>query len=270
MTPKRLQLPGTGRTVALRDHGTGDPVLLVHGVGMQSAAWGPQIEALRQSHRVIAVDLPGHGASAPLPDDSQLPGYVAWLLDVVRALETGPVSLVGHSMGALIAAGFAVTHPTLARRVALLNGVYRRSDAARAAVLNRAAEIRAGKADPDTPLTRWFGETQAEQAARAKVAAWLRAVDPGGYATAYTAFALGDATYADRFKDIGCPFLAMTGADDPNSTPAMSRAMAGAVRDGQAIIIDGHRHMVNLTAPEQVNTHLVAWLNRSVIQKELQ
>jgi pimeloyl-ACP methyl ester carboxylesterase len=70
------------------------------------------------------------------------PGRRGWS----QALGLGPVSVAGHSMGALIAAGLAVERPDLVRRVALLNGVHRRSPEARAAVLARAAESpRAGR-----------------------------------------------------------------------------------------------------------------------------
>ncbi len=51
MTSTTLRLSKSGRTVALRDHGAGDPVVLIHGVGMQSASWRPQIDALAKGHR---------------------------------------------------------------------------------------------------------------------------------------------------------------------------------------------------------------------------
>ena len=70
-----IRLPSApGRQAGLRDHGAGDPVLLIHGVGLQSAAWTPQIEALSRSRRVIAPDLPGHGRN---------PAEVSGALDLV-------------------------------------------------------------------------------------------------------------------------------------------------------------------------------------------
>jgi pimeloyl-ACP methyl ester carboxylesterase len=248
--------------IAFRTQGQGEPLILLHGVGMQSAAWSPQIAALSATHRVIALDLPGHGGSAPLLPGSGLSDYVAWLYAALKALGTGPVNLAGHSMGALIAGGFAATHPDMLRRVALLNGVYCRDEQARTAVIARAELIAGGSFDLETPLTRWFGDGAVDLAARDQVAGWLSEVDRGGYGTAYAAFARGDATYADRYPDITCPFLALTGDGDLNSSPAMSRAMADAVQDGQALVIDGHRHMVNLTAPEAVNDALTDWLAR--------
>ncbi|MFS4580233.1 alpha/beta fold hydrolase [Phaeobacter sp. C3_T13_0] len=261
MTSTILQLSETGQAFAFRERGQGAPVLLLHGVGMQSAAWDPQAEELSHTYRVIALDLPGHGGSAPVPAGSELPDFVSWLHDVIRTLKIGPVSIAGHSMGALITAGFAISHPEMTARAALLNGVFCRDAAARAGVVARAADIRAGKGDLETPLARWFGDSATDISARNLVAGWLREVDPSGYATAYSAFARGDATYADRFSEIACSFLAITGDGDPNSTPAMSQAMAAQVQDGRAVTITGHRHMVNLTAPDLVTSHLRDWLN---------
>lgn len=246
--------------LAYREAGAGDPVVLIHGVGMQSAAWAPQIAALSHSHRVIALDMPGHGGSAPLPQVAQLSDFIEWLNSALDALELGTVSLAGHSMGALIAGGYAATHPERLARVALLNGVYRRQSAARDAVIARADMIRSGGFDLETPLARWFGDSPMDQAARAQVSGWLSNVNIDGYATAYGAFARGDETYADRFADIPCPLLALTGDGDLNSTPAMAQAMAEAAPNGHAMVIEGHRHMVNLTAPDAVNAALISWL----------
>lgn len=260
MTLTTLQLSEPYGRLAFREAGFGRPVVLIHGVGMQSAAWMPQIETLSKAHRVIALDMPGHGGSAPLRRGAQLHEFVDWLEAALNALGLERVSLAGHSMGALIAMGFAANHPTKLDRVALLNGVWRRSPVARAAVEKRAAQIHDGRFDLETPLARWFGDTLGEQSARAKVSGWLSDVNLRGYGTAYDAFARGDMTYADRLGEIICPLLALTGSGDENSSPAMARAIAGAAPLGRAVVIEGHRHMVNLTAVDAVNTALLEWL----------
>ncbi|MDF2097444.1 alpha/beta fold hydrolase [Aquibaculum arenosum] len=262
MMSRTLPLSEAGGQAAILEAGQGEPLVLVHGVGLCAHAWGPQIEMLSRNWRVLAVDMPGHGGSEPLPRDARLPDFVAWLIGVLQGLDVGPVNLAGHSMGALIAAGVAIERPDLVKRLAVLNAVYRRSPEARASVLARAEQLAVGKMDNEAPLSRWFTDRPAEQQARASVAGWLQDVDPQGYATAYRAFAEGDALYADRWAQIRCPTLALTGADDPNSTPAMAEAMAAAARDGEVRVIAGERHMVNLTAPEVVNEALRRWLAR--------
>lgn len=260
LAPPSFRRMSASNGAAYYEAGRGEPLVLIHGVGMRLDAWAPQIAVLSESHRVIAVDMPGHGESRPLPTGSDLTAFVAWLATVLDALALERVNLAGHSMGALISGGAVATFPERIRRVALLNGVHRRDAAAKAAVLARAASIPTTGIDIAGPVTRWFSEDEASLVARELTRQWLGLMDVEGYATAYGAFAGGDETYADRWSEATCPALFLTGSDDPNSTPAMAEAMADMAPNGYARIIHGHRHMVNLTAPEEVNRLLLEWL----------
>lgn len=263
MMSKTLRL-SDGGTVGLIEVGpkdrAGEPLLLIHGVGLNARAWAPQIAALAATHRVFAVDMPGHGTSSRLPDGAALADYVHWAARVIVALSAGAVNVAGHSMGALIATGLAADYPELVRRVAVLNAVHRRTPEARAAVVARAEAMTAGTFDPAAPLDRWFTRDARDAAPRAQVARWLEQVDPAGYAAAYRAFATGDDAYADRWDSINCPALVLTADGDPNSTPDMTRLMAATAPRGRAVVIEGHRHMVNLTAPDRVTAALRDWL----------
>ncbi|NGM44072.1 alpha/beta fold hydrolase [Rhodobacter sp. SGA-6-6] len=255
--------------IACHMRGEGEPLVLLHGVGMRIEAWGPQLDALSRTHRVIALDLPGHGGSAALPEGSDLPAFVAWLGRALDALGLARVNLAGHSMGALIAGGTVAEFGDRILRVALLNGVRCRTEAARAAVLSRVREIAEGAVpDVEGPLLRWFGDAPEAVGYRDLARDWLAQMDRRSYLTAYRAFATGDRTYADCWPDCRCPALFITGAGDPNSTPAMSLDMAALAPAGKAVIVEGHRHVVNLTAPAAVNAHLSAWLAQPVAGEE--
>lgn len=256
-----LQRSKTPSGAAYLDRGRGDEtVVLIHGVGMRIEAWAPQIERLAEDFRVVAVDLPGHGFSAPLGQPPQLQNFISWFETLLDELDLGPVNVAGHSMGALIATGIVAKAPKKVKRVALLNGVHRRSAEARAAVEARADEIVTGCFDREAPLGRWFSGAEKATEAYALVQELLATVDAEGYAAAYRAFATGDAVYSDCWPSVGCPALFLTGDGDLNSTPAMAREMAAATPKGNAVIVEGHRHMVNLTAPHAVNEALSAWL----------
>ncbi|KLN60568.1 hypothetical protein WH96_11410 [Kiloniella spongiae] len=259
----RLRLR-TDQIVSYLDQGTGSPLILIHGVGMQHQAWSPQIEAFSQTHRVIAIDLPGHGESTPLEKGSELPDFVQWLHDFIIALNCGPANIAGHSMGALIAGGYVSEHPESVNRVALLNGVYKRTETAQKAVLTRADEIANGGIDLKGPLARWFTESPTDLIAKEKTERWLSQMNQQSYAITYRAFARGDATYTDSWEKVKCPALFLTGDGDPNSTPEMSRTMAEQAPRGHLCIIKGHKHMANLTAADTVNDALTDWLNQPV------
>lgn len=260
-----LQRSKTPSGAAYIERGNGEEALvLIHGVGMRIEAWGPQIDRLSDRVRVIAVDLPGHGFSAPLGKPPHLSNFVGWFGGFLEELGLGPVNVAGHSMGALIATGIAATAAEKVRRVALLNGVHKRSPAARQAVEARAEEIVSGTFDREAPLGRWFSVEEKSSEAYRLVHDLLQAVDPDGYATAYRAFATGDSVYSDCWPQVSAPALFLTGDGDLNSTPAMAEEMAAAAQNGKAVVINGHRHMVNLTAPEEVSAVLEDWLTWEV------
>ncbi|MDF0695938.1 alpha/beta fold hydrolase [Rhizobium sp. MC63] len=254
----RKETPGG---TAYYETGSGEPLVLIHGVGMRLEAWAPQIAFLSAGHRVIAVDMPGHGESAKLPAGSRLEEFVAWFGRFLDEMAIERVNVAGHSMGALVSGGAAATFGERISRVAYLNGVYRRDPKAKAAVLARAAAIPVTGVDKEGPLARWFGDDPDSLIARELTREWLSRVDPEGYAVAYAAFAGGDETYADRWKDVAGPALFLTGSDDPNSTPLMAEQMAALAPKAWVRIVEGHRHMVNLTAPDIVNSLLAEWLS---------
>lgn len=261
MTSKTLLL-SNNKTVHYVEKGSGEPLVLLHGVGMQAAAWYPQIEYFSAAgYRVIAVDMPGHGASDRLAPNSSLQDFVAWAIEFLTTMKLEQVNLAGHSMGSLITLGVSVTRPDLIKRMAMLNGVYKRTPEARAAVQARAVELKNGKGDSSAPLARWFGDSAAFKDIAQQVRRWLDEVDLEGYATAYSAFANGDEVYANRWSEVVCPALILTGREDWNSTAQMAEQMAQLTAKGNAVVLDGERHMVNLTNPEQVNKAMQDWLN---------
>ena len=264
MTFPIRQRSSTARGAAYVEAGEGEAVVLIHGVGLRLEAWEPQIEHLAASHRVIAVDLPGHGGSSPIAQGSGLAAFVEWFQETLDDLGLDAANIAGHSLGALIAGGCTVAAPARVRRVALLSAIHRRDATAASAVTARAAAIATGIFDPTAPLERWFADECPPSDSYRLVEGWLAGVDSDAYATAYGAFAEGDDLYVERWPSVTCPALFLTGECDPNSTPQMTLDLAAAAPRGEARIIADHRHMVNMTAPDEVTTALRHWLTREV------
>lgn len=241
------------------------PVVLIHGVGLSLAAWGPQIKALAARHDVIALDMPGHGGSSLPPEDARLSDYAAHVVALLDALALPAAVVVGHSMGALVALETALAYPSRVLGVAALNAVFCRSEEQRAAVLARAESLTAGgtSASHEAAVARWFGTpvpVELEASAHL-VSALLAGCDPVGYARTYALFAASDAAHRERIAGLAMPALFMTAEGDPNSTPDMSRAMARLAPQGRAEVLPGARHMMNLTHPDTVNARLLAFLD---------
>ncbi|MGI9435395.1 MAG: alpha/beta hydrolase [Geminicoccaceae bacterium] len=236
--------------------GGGPPMVLLHGVGLRAEAWAAQIESLSSTWSVIAPDLPGHGESPMLPRQPTLSDYV----DQVAMAIGEPVCVAGHSMGAMIALDLAIRYPDKVRCVAALNAIYRRTVEAASAVQSRAAGLNGANADdPGATLARWFGDVTSPEALACE--AWLAGVSPAGYKAAYSVFAREDGPADAGLTSLQAPALFATGRAEPNSTPAMSHAMAALVPDGHAIILEGAAHMMPMTHPKAVNKMLAAFFD---------
>ena len=254
--------------VAYRRAGAGPAVVLIHGVGLQKAIWGPQMDALVADHDVIAVDMPGHGGSSRPPEAPRLSDYADALLALLDGLGIARVHVVGHSMGALVALEFALTHPDRVIGVVAANAVFCRTKDQRSAIAARVDELRDGENVPDWggTLARWFGNPVPAPLATAAehTKALLGDIDAVGYARTYRLFAEADAEHGGRLARLAVPALFITGAQDPNSTPAMSEAMARLAPKGRLVVMSEVRHMLPLTHVEAFNDKLKAFLAETV------
>ena len=233
--------------------GAGPKVVLLHGVGLRAEAWAAQIDALvAAGFAVVAPDMLGHGHSTAAPDNASLADFVTPLAGLLDQ----PALVVGHSMGAMMALELAAQCPDLVRGVVAMNAVFQRSEQARSAVMARASVLDgATVADPAGTLQRWFGSQETEESTACRQ--WLTEVDPAGYKAAYTVFANSDGPGSGLLQGLDCPALFLTGADEPNSTPEMSRSMAALTPQGRAKIIEGAAHMMPMTHISRVNSELL-------------
>ncbi|MGH9210237.1 MAG: alpha/beta fold hydrolase [Acidimicrobiales bacterium] len=119
VTDSRLDIAGV--STAVLEGGHGPPVVLLHGPGEYAAGAARIIPELTRTHRVIAPDLPGHGAStAP---DRPLDGaqVFAWLDELIDATCPSPPAVVGRVAGGAIAASFAADHGRRLDRLVLVD-----------------------------------------------------------------------------------------------------------------------------------------------------
>jgi pyruvate dehydrogenase E2 component (dihydrolipoamide acetyltransferase) len=103
--------------------GTGDgaPVVLIHGYAGDLNGWLFNIEALIADRRVIALDLPGHGGSSKTVGDGSLATLADAVVAVLSALQVSEAHLVGHSLGAAVAARVAIDAPASVRSLTLIS-----------------------------------------------------------------------------------------------------------------------------------------------------
>ncbi len=217
-------------------------IVLLHGVGLDRSMW----ETFRAvcDRPTLALDLPGHGAQPPLREPQTLESLAQ---HVMSRLPEGPVHLVGFSLGALIAQYIARFAPARVLTLTSVNSVCRRTAEESEAVARRldtaGTEFAAGV---DLAIERWFPKASTSVPAQriAAVRQVLARSDIQSYLHAYRVFAHGDQEIGPELGDITAPALAITGSDDPGSTPEMSHRLGRAMPDCRVVVVPHARHML--------------------------
>jgi pimeloyl-ACP methyl ester carboxylesterase len=119
VTERRLTLAGI--STAVLEGGEGPPLMLLHGPGEFAAKWMRVIPQLVERHRVVAPDLPGHGASEVDGGRLHADRIAAWLRELIDRTCPSPPILVGHVLGGAIAARFAVDEGDRLRQLVLVD-----------------------------------------------------------------------------------------------------------------------------------------------------
>jgi pimeloyl-ACP methyl ester carboxylesterase len=248
----------------LRATGSGAPLVLIHGVGLDLEIWEPLVPLLQPRRRLIRYDMQGHGASAKPTRTYRLADFVAQLDRLATALELDRFDLAGFSMGGMVAEAFTARFPERVRRLTLLHTVHDRGALERAAVAARLARVEAGDigGSIEAAITRWLNATyrKSHPDAVAAMEHRMRGNDRAAYLASYRVFATADAELLSAIDRIRCPTLVLTGEYDTGSTPAMAKALVVRLADATLAILPGLRHLSLLEAPEQVAVPLDRFL----------
>jgi len=108
------------RVGTLGELGAGNPVVLIHGFSGDLDNWLFNLDALQSEGPVVALELPGHGASSKVLETGSLRELADVLVRVLEKLEVSAATLIGHSLGGAVAMRIAIDHPQLARSLVLL------------------------------------------------------------------------------------------------------------------------------------------------------
>jgi pimeloyl-ACP methyl ester carboxylesterase len=252
MAVARRRATVLGRPGAYLEAGSGRPVVLIHGAAGRAEVWTPQLTGLADVARLIAVDLPGHGATEG-EGCREVEQYAAWVTSLVDGLGAQHAVLVGHSMGGAIAQTLALGD------IARYAGLVLVGTGARLRVLPRILQLfREGAAlGPELVGSLSY----APQTAPAAVVEAERAL----HATA-PAVTLGDFHACDRFDLIGrlgelrLPALVVVGRDDRLTPPKYAEYLARSIPGARLLEVDGAGHFPQLEQPDAVNAALRAFL----------
>lgn len=221
-------------------------IVLLHGVGLDHTMWDAVVAQLEDRFRVVAPDLPGHGARPPAARGFTLGDLASGVTE-----EVPPGShIVGFSLGALVAQHLARFRPDLVATLTSVSSVCRRTAEEREAVLGRlrdAEEDFVGSVAAS--LRRWYDGTDVAADVVRRTRATLLANDHASFLRCYRVFATADANLSAELSRIDVPALALTGGRDHGSTPEMTRRLAEALPRCRAVVVPGARHMLPVERP---------------------
>ena len=256
-------MTGSFRGLAYTDAGAGLLVLLTHGVGFDSSVFGEQVAVLLAlGCRVLTVDAPGHGGSAPAPEHWTHAAFADDLAALLTARQVDPAVIVGHSQGGWVGLHLALRHPARVRGLVLL------AASADAYPPEAVAPLREAVAAwvVGTPLPG-YAHSQAlnnfggsEGAAARWVARWAEE-DPARYVAGYEALV----TRPDLRPELGritVPCLVVAAEHDPWIPAAEAAATAAQLPDASFEVIAGAWHTFMETHPAQTNRALTEFVTR--------
>lgn len=252
-------------TTHVEQTGSGEPLILIHGVGLDLTTWDRQVAALATRYLVVRYDMLGHGRSTRPPGPYTLEMFVEQLRGLLASLSIARAHIAGFSMGGLVAQGFAAAYPDRVASLALVSTVAGRSREQRQGVLGRLREVeqRGLTAAVEAARQRWFSPdfVRAHPETVNALSRRLGANDPAAYLAAYRLFATADEQLFDCLPAISCPTLIITGELDAGSTPQMAALMQARIPHARAEVLPGIRHLLPIEAADVFNATLLSFLD---------
>ena len=242
-------------TTGGRSHEPGqEAVVLVHGAGMNRTVWVLQTRYFAHHGRnVLAVDLPGHGRSEG-PLLTSVGDMADWLSRLMDAADIEAASVVGHSMGSLIALELCARFPKRVVAAALLSTAY-------PMVVSEEllSSARANDHQAIDMIKVWGHGRGAHLGGHKAPGLWMT-----GGAERLLEKASDDVLYTDLcacndYRDgldaasrVRCPVLLVLGREDRMTPPRAVRDLADAIPSARTVFLDACGHMSMIERPDQV------------------
>jgi 3-oxoadipate enol-lactonase len=247
--------------------GTGPVVFMVHGLGGSSNTFQPQALSLAKRYRVVRPDLPGAGRSASKPAGTLI-SVADSLIALAGQLGVTSAHWVGHSLGSVVCQILASRHSESVKSLSLLGPIHEATPAAREALVERAAKVRAEGLDwfVDNYITNSLSHEVIES--NPAVGAFLRESLLRQSAAQYADFCIDLASHkAVALENLAARTLLLTGDEDKVGTVASVTQMSKEFPAAVMQVVKACGHWLTVERPADVTaaleTHLESAERRS-------
>jgi pimeloyl-ACP methyl ester carboxylesterase len=237
-------------------------VVLVHGAGLDHSWWGLQSRYFGYHGRnVLAVDLPGHGRSEgpPLPTVEAIADWVVRLLD---AASIAKASIVGHSMGSLVALHFAAVYPQRVDRIGLIGTAY--------PMKVGEAFLEAARRNEQTAFdmeTIWGHAAQVPLGGNPNPGMWMYGDTLARLARLAPGVLYNDLNACNEYAGgmqaaakVSCPALFILGHRDVMTPPKGAAVLAQAISGARTVTFARSGHSLMAEAPDETLDELAGFL----------
>ena len=240
-----------------------EPLVFVHGVGLDHKMWEPQINFLN-NHSIITYDLLGHGKTPYNKEEVTLNDFSNQLDNLIKFLKVDKINLIGFSLGSLIALDFASKFQDKLKTLTLLGTTYKRTSEQKALVIERFEQVKLNKPISKQALRRWFTDKYLDDHPEI-YDQYIKILTKDGddhlnFLKAYKLFAYHQDD-VDIFKNIKTKTLIMTGSGDTGSTVQMSKSLADDLINSSFIEINNGKHLCSIECADDVNINLKNFIN---------
>jgi pimeloyl-ACP methyl ester carboxylesterase len=263
------------RWINVVELGSGPPLLLIHGLSCWQS-WLENISFFARDHRVIALDLPGFGASQPPVEPISISGYARTLDALCDALGVERAVVVGNSMGGFIGAELAIRFPARVERLCLapaigLNMEHVRIERRRT-IANRVENVlffglawlsvRSDLPVRRARLRQKLLSLVVAHPERLPGALVLQVIRATGRASGFAAALDAITRYPirDRLGEIVCPTLIVWGAEDRLVPVSDATELEWLIPNSRKLIYEDTGHLPMLERPARFNADLRAFL----------
>jgi pimeloyl-ACP methyl ester carboxylesterase len=248
-----------GVKLAFEDRGAGKPAFIfVHGTACNRSFFAPQAEHFASQHRVVSVDLRGHGESDKPHGAYPIAAYADDLAYIIEQLGLGKAVAVGHSMGGVIVLQLAAAHSDWVAAIVMVDSTLVYSPDRHAVVEAVAAGIETGDHEPRTQWVKNMFLPTSDRRLMAEVLAVMLSSPPHVAASAVRGVLEFDAQAAAAL----CKMPALHLAASPLRMPPPS------IRERLLNIVEcctvGAGHFNQLEVPDQVNAMIEGFLRHYV------